>query len=230
MFDDSTRDMYEDTIGECCCKCLIGFGIFILFATLWSVTVAVLIAFFEIMLFLWIPYAFYYYNEGRFSHSQTFMKLFNWLYQSKSRQDTILRLIAINFRLSHPKVMNDEHLHLFLKNIIKLDLGTNYRSQKTINSTNDIDNNHNEHETTLNPTNDDNDTKTNHENDTNSIENSADAGHNNNNRSNNYLDSQQTKNSNNNNFNNNKNHIDSNTSSSNNIDSNEKITITNKIK
>ena len=79
MYDDSTRNMYEDTICEYVCKCVIGFGIFVLFAVCCSLTVAVLIAFFEIMLFLWLPYAFYYYNESRFSHSQTFMKLFNWI-------------------------------------------------------------------------------------------------------------------------------------------------------
>ena len=75
------------------------------------------------MLFIWLPIAFIIVmKEDLVSHSQTFMKLFEWLYQSESKEDEILRLIAINYRLSHPKVMNDENLHLFLKNKVKMDL------------------------------------------------------------------------------------------------------------
>eukprot|EP01084_Bolivina_argentea_P064142 117018_1 len=114
--------MYKESVCEYICKFWIIVGIMIIFAVLWSFAVLLLIIFGEVLCCTWIAIGFYYYNESRFSHSRTFMKIFSWLYLSANAHDLMIRLIAVNYRLSHTKMMNDTQLHSFLKHVIQKDL------------------------------------------------------------------------------------------------------------
>eukprot|EP01083_Nonionella_stella_P049924 132958_1 len=122
LYDDMTLAMYKESVCEYICKFWIIVGIMIIFAVLWSFAVLLLIIFGEVLCCTWIAIGFYYYNESRFSHSRTFMKIFSWLYLSANAHDLMIRLIAVNYRLSHTKMMNDTQLHSFLKHVIQKDL------------------------------------------------------------------------------------------------------------
>ena len=143
LYDDITLDMYQESICEYLCKFCIIIGIIILVVIIWSFSVVLLIIFGEVLCCTWIAIGFYYYNESRFSHSRTFMKIFYWLYLSKDANDLLTRLISINYRLSHRKMMNDQSLHKFLNTVIKNDLRFNTEIKQHGNNDDNNDNNDN---------------------------------------------------------------------------------------